>query len=209
MIHQTTNYEQAVAHEEALRRLGWMQVAFPLLTVPQVALTWRHVAELTYARNAYFAMAEPTAHDQWLFLWRLHPAFTRPDGTQPNRRAGSGAPRAGRIAVLRARAHVWQASRRLDPLRTESRIVRRIEEAYLDVPAEGSKGGETRGSLSLKNYWLDFFVQYFVNRGHSVDQALDTGVAQSFQILRAELIDKGEGDEKCIPPSAALKRFDS
>jgi hypothetical protein len=46
------NYEQAFAHEERQRRLGYLHQADPLFGLPQVALTWRHVTELGLANNA-------------------------------------------------------------------------------------------------------------------------------------------------------------
>jgi hypothetical protein len=102
---------------------------------------------------------------------------------------------------------VWRTARHVSTLQTAKLCVfARILDAYLDAPRPDSGGDSDHGSsLSARLKWFDVFVRYYAARGVGVDQVLDMGVACCFQVLRAHYISIGEGDKRCIPPSAALK----
>lgn len=199
-----SNYEQAVAREEENRLLAYVGRGRPVLGFLLVNLTWRHCLELSLARNAFFTELRAERGDVFDFLWRLHPHFRTIDGRFPNVRHGAKPP-----SRLRSAFAAWRIAlfvRRVDLVQAELAILQWIRDAYQDKPADDTDGDDsspkpTASALSARLNWFDW-----ISSQHG-DRALDLGVAVSFQILRAQMVARGEG-ARCIPPSAALKRFD-
>jgi hypothetical protein len=194
-------FQKALQHESDNRRLASLRLARPLLGQFVVALTWRHVMELSLAGNAFFTGREPTAKDFYLLLWRLNPAFRRPDGIFPNLDPRANPP--GRIARVMAQINCYRIARLVNPNVTE-RIVRQwISDAYQDQPSPSNQPQAALSSLSPRLDWFDSFAAQYHQVGYLPDQIFDLPVAWCFQMLRVEIIQAGK-EETLIPPSAAL-----
>lgn len=109
--------------------------------VPQVPLVERIREDLILCENAFIYCRPPLLGDVFQILWRCHPFFLSPDGTQPNR--GPAGVKISFLACLRAQferhallAHV----RRCDVDRAAVAIRARLAEdipALLATPASG------------------------------------------------------------------------
>lgn len=193
-------FTAARAREDRLRLEAHLPFAGDILGVRQVPLTWRHLIELSRAGNAFFHAAEPTADDVFDYLWRLHPAFRRPDGELANLNHAAltrGAPRPSRFVSWCARLFVSSIARRISPNLLEKCIRSRIADAFMDRPS-GSKDEAAHVSplLALPT-WYDLAVSE-LGLG-----AIEYPVALTFQALRVRGIQHGHADQY-IPPSASL-----
>lgn len=202
-------FEQARAREEENRIIAHLPYARPLLGQPIVTLTWRHCLELTLARNAFFTNQAPELGDVFDFIWRLHPAFFRPDGTRPNLPEGARIVARWRCALVRAA--LAARVRRFSLAAARAAVEAWIDASYQDMPTESTNKNGSEASavsrLSPRLTWFDSVVAQYEAGGHSRHYALDLGVALSFQMMRARLIASGEG-ARCVAPSDKLITFE-
>jgi hypothetical protein len=200
------SYEQALAREEENRLLAYLGLARPLFGRLMAQPRWQHVLELTLAQNAFLIGTEPTRADVHDFIWRLDLHHTLPDGTLDN--WPHGVPKPGRLARWRARVDCWRISRSASPNSLELPIRQWLATTKQDAPASGDDTAP-RSSLAPSLNDFDGLVALFGLKHPAALLALP--VAFTFQALRAADLASGdpERSSRYIPPSAALKRFQS
>ena len=185
------------------RRLwSWVRHPAPQIVCPIVHLTERHRLELTVAGNAFFTGQDPLLGDVQIFLWRLHPAFFRPDGSHPNQ-PHQTLPGDGRKARQALARHIP----RVDLFAAE-RIIR----AYIAQTAQdrqtstntSNRSGYRSPLLPDPNSWDDLCDYAMATWHMSRDEALDTPRALLFQLHRNRLLCTPEGELEVFAPSDRL-----
>lgn len=203
MIQEPTTFEEAVAFEEENRRLAYLRLGRPLLGLPTGALTWRSVIELSLLNNAFFSTAEPTRHDVFQFLWRVHAYYTQPGGRNTN--LPSSASKPSWLDRRLASYHCHLAAIQTAPNHQEMPIRQWVDLAYQDSPSV-KRPGEFVSLFAPRLFWYDAIVQFFLEKGITSDVVLDMPVALTFQMLRMHYI--AIGDEfRCMPPSTRFRKF--
>lgn len=189
------------------RRL-WSYLRHPASHVvcPIVHLTERHRLELTLVGNAFFAGLDPLLGDVQYFLWRLHPAFCRPDGSCPNRPRFDHGPQDRRLAH-RVRRHLARRIPHVDLFAAE-RIIR----DYIASTAQdrqtavntSNRSGYRSPLLPDPNSWDDL-CDYAMATWHMTrDEVLDTPRALLFQLHRNRLLCTPGGEIEVFSPSDRL-----
>jgi hypothetical protein len=206
-MRRTPAFLAAQAAEAQARLEAYLPWAAPLLGRPVGTLTWRQAIELTRAGNAFFTAAEPAAADVYQVLWRLNPAFRRPDGSWPNlvpSMIAQGARRPGPLVSFLQERACRHVARALSPTAVEPEIRTRLNAAFQDAPGAGkSAQAEPTSPLRAALTWYDYVASEFALAGHSQAACLDYGVAWTFQVLRVPDILEGH-EERYTPPSHAL-----
>lgn len=196
-------YDDAVAREEENRVLAYLGVGRPLFGLMLAGLTWRHVLELSLARNAFFIGREPTRQEVFDFLWRLNLHYERPNGKLVNWPADARRP--GLIGRSLTRMRCRYIAYSLPVAVLEKTIRAWINESWQDMPVgEPDKQGSAFSKLAPRLNWFDTISSYFAF--DRLDTVLDCPVALTFQRIRADFIRNGK-ESRCIPPSAALISF--
>lgn len=179
----------------------------PHVLCPIVHLTERHRLELTFAGNAFFTGQNPLLGDVQLFLWRLHPAFFRPDGSCPNHQRHD--PR-GPLDLSHGRRARRQLARRIPHV--DLFAAERIIQAYIattgqdqqtSIP-ESNHTGYRSPLLPDPNYWDDLLDYAMETWGMTRDEVLDTPRALIFQLHRNRLLHSPDGHLDVFSPSDRL-----
>lgn len=182
------------ARAQRRRSLAWLGLAEPLLGIPSVPLTPRHVLELSFADNPYFAGGLPTQAATYDILWRLHPHHQRPDQRL------RGIPTWHRLQIYLRLRRRW----RRDPVAVIRAIRARLEETFADAPGSDAEG-EGPSPLTALPHWIDSLQLFFcAQAGHAWHHVIDTPLAQLFQVRRAWAIE--HGDTPIDPENAEIAR---
>ena len=173
--------------------------------VPQVHLTERHRLELITARNAFFTGLQPLLGDVFMLLWRLHPQFLRPDGTQPNQPPHRcTAHWLARLHASLARRLLLRQVRRCDLFGAADALRARLAEAEQDAGAPATGPGHRSAAAPDWNYF-DGLVDVLGRTYHyTPDQILDLPRALVHQLARNATLSGPEGECAVFAPSDSL-----
>jgi len=168
-----------------------------------VHLTERHRLELTFVQNAFFTGQNALLGDVQLFLWRLHPFFSRPDGTRPNQ--------VHSVHLQRDSHRARRRIARLIPL-IDLHAAEIIIHSYLATTAQDFQssddtptGSRVRSRLLPETCYFDDLCDYLMQTWHMTRaEVLDTPRALLFQLHRNRLLREPDGHLNVFAPSDRL-----
>ncbi|MFA5262355.1 MAG: hypothetical protein WC378_00920 [Opitutaceae bacterium] len=208
-------FTEALAKEQRNRAVAWLGVPVPLCGALVQLLTPRHILELSFSGNAFFAGKKPLLADVFDLLWRLSPAYryaaipklidllrkAQRIGFHPLivlvRCAYLGSYRSARYYHLLER-HVAT----LDLFAAEAEIQAWLSSQHQDLPAVDKREDEIIKPLRPRVYWMDSIIERFWRDYNSPPaQTIDMPIAALLQVIRQSNIVHGED---VIDPSAAF-----
>jgi hypothetical protein len=176
----SSEYENAQRQEKLARLVPFLIGEMPFCGDLIKHLTPRIAGELSLIGNAFICGGEPTRGDVFNFLWRLNPAFARPEALS-----------------LRARFIRWRLKwvvSRVDLARVRVKIREYLDDQFLDSHT-GVKADD-KDEKPEKVTWLAYRAYFFMSHfGMSYIDFMDTPIPVLNQLQKAYLICHGREDE--------------
>jgi hypothetical protein len=178
------------APDLSLRTRGGRVLVFPVLT-----LRWRHVLTLLRSGNAFVSTATPAAGDVAEILWLLHPWHP-----------ANGGRAFLRVRLARVLVEVLSVFVSLPHAERELRTL--LRDAFQDREQFPRPRDEEPSPLEPTLTQFDAVARHFILAGWTREQLLESGVAFTLQVLRAQGLAEGRSDN-FVPPSAGLLKMDN